>query len=298
MYPPESVAASVERANHLRDRIVHQGVRVGRDDASDALAAVDFALGQALSLRDVEPPPATDSWRRRFKNVSPEVEQFVASNRVRLVVAYPDRGLFFQMELLEDDLWVRFAENIDELMATALMVTEWDTWTRRRQTDRPHLAANPVTPWPAGLVTMLTEHVQAAVCEAEALLVAARTDPAVAQVAEYAARRIVADAAGQRTFDPNDARVTMVPAKIASYLSVLDPPARDAILQPLLATQAEVARRAKMWAESLARLDPDDPHARCAALRDIHTECWWLDTIRVVCPVERMVFGSSRQALD
>ena len=97
--------------------------------------------------------------------------------------------------------------------------------------------------------------------------------------------------------DPNDARLVIVPAQIARYLAALSPRSRGLQLKPLLQTQPEVARRARRWAEAIAAINPDDEHGACAMLRIVHDDSLWLDSIRVVCPIERQVFGSGRQPL-
>ncbi len=97
VYHPETVRRSVESAYLLRNRIVHQGARIRRQDARQTWGAVESVLAQALTLRNVEPPPATLSWRARFRGVRPEMKAFVASTGMRLVLARPN-GPHFTME--------------------------------------------------------------------------------------------------------------------------------------------------------------------------------------------------------
>lgn len=294
IYHASSVSGSVALANRLRNRIVHQGVRVRHHDAERVWQSVDFVLQSALSLRNVDPPPPTSSWETRFGGVRPEVAQFASSNRVRLVVAQPE-GPFFDMELIGDELWLRFATDMGEASASFLVRTEWDSWRRCSEEGKPHLVEGPPCDvLLSGLVSFEVTGLNRAVCLAEALAALTGEGEPVTGAAGYAASRTIGSLAAGPTIDPNDARHSVAAARLAAYLSILSEERITHLLGPLRPGQPEIARLSARWARAMAANDPGDAHGRCAALRAIHADGMWLDTIQVLCPVERLIYGSGR----
>lgn len=297
IYHAESVKASVDLPFRLRNRVVHQGVRICHTQAYQALESVNSVMEQALALRNVEPPPATLSWRNRYTRVREDVKRFAASNDLRLVLAHPRDG-YFQMEMMDRDLWVRFDARMPPRMAAVLMLAQWDAWRRERLDDRPKLKINRHPHWLAGATTRMAAVVEACVCSAEAMLAQRAAYPAVAEVARFASSYIVGELACQPPVDLNDARFVTLPAQLAQYLAVLPPRSRSARLRPLSYSQPDIAERAQQWAQVLASVQPDQPHDRCAALRRIHRDSLWLDTILVLCPFERLAYGSQAWPID
>lgn len=299
IYDPGSVRSSVELVYRLRNRIVHQGVRVRRDSAQQALEAIDFVLNNALTLRSVAPPPATHSWQRRFGRVLPEVDEFVSSTGLRLVVARPENGSHFEMERIVDELWVRFSDDFRQRLAAILVLTEWETWRRQALRDRPFFRLGP----PSGItlegtLARVMWAIQAAVSTCEALALCLRNGIASCDRASDAVRRIINQLAQMPTLDPNDARIQVQAAWIAAYLATLPNRGHAQRLRRLKYQQPEVWRLAQRWTQSLAAIDPDEPHSRCAAMRTIHADCIWLDSILVECPIEGVAYGSRRWPTD
>jgi hypothetical protein len=299
IYHAESVVESVRTAIRLRNRIVHQGARVRHDDALGALESVEFVLGQALSLRDVDPPPPLASWKKRFGHVRRNVAEFASRHSLRLIVSYPEES-FFEIEYIGDELWVRFADDLSARSSAILMLTQWDAWLRRGWRNRPHLRIHREFPnpfWLSGLTDMQVRAVEDSVCFAEALI-GLHSNSGVETTAKYAASHIVRRLKSVPPFDLNDIRIATASAQLAKYLAVLSPSSRSARLRSLCPSQPEIARNALNWSESMAALDPDDEHGRCTTLRRIHDDSFWMDTIEVICPVERIAFGSGRRPLN
>lgn len=218
-------------------------------------------------------------------------------NGLRLVLArLRDPDSYFGLEVLGNDLWARLAGDVSAAMATAFIVTEWDSWTRCWQRGYPRLVAPPNSIVPSGLSSQLAQDVEASVCRAEALIAASRnTNLAVLEIADYVSAKTVAELVGLPRLKPNDARRTTYTAYLASYLAVLPRESLKSVLATIAPAQPEVARLLEGWTERMHGMDPEDRHGRCAVYRAIHADSWWLDTIVVECPVEGFAFGSGRR---
>ncbi len=298
VYHPETVRRSVEFPYLLRNRIAHQGARIERQDATRAWGAVESVLAQALTLRDVQPPPPTLSWRARFRGVRPEVKAFVTSTGKRLVLARPD-GSHFRMEQLGEDLWLRFADDITQPMAAALVLSQWDAWGRARRTNWPHLRPGQAGGlFLEGAVDLIASEVQRFVCLAESMIAESKTNVVMRDVAAYIVSRGVAQLASAPPIGADDSSWITLSALLAAQLALLPKGGYPRRLRPLRTTQPSVYRASAAWGEALAGLDPDDEHSRCAVLQRIHADALWLDTIMVVCPREGVAYGSRRWPLS
>ncbi len=300
VHHPESVTNSVRLAYKLRNKIVHQGGRISHHDAKQVWQAVNSAFTVGLSLRDIPPPPDLLSWRVRFKRVLPEIQAFVANTGKRLVLTRPGKhDSPFQMQLLGDDLWIQFADDLTQPMAAAFVLSHWDSWSRARRSMRPQLRPGQ-TPglFLEGLKDAITIEVQRFVCLAESMISVHRTHPAMGDVAAYAVAWRVAKLASAPTIAHNDSQWIILSALLAAHLALLPKGGYARRLRPLKTTQPKVYRASAAWADAMARLDPDDEHSSCPILQLIHDDASWYDTILVVCPSEEVAYGSHRWPLS
>jgi len=171
IYDSRSVVSAVEMAYRLRNKIAHQGAIVSPTQARQIVEAVDDVVTQALSLRDVEPPPAMYAWENHYGAAPNELRDFVSANDVRLVLTNPREG-FFEIEVINHDLWIGFAPDIDANLAAAFTITEWDTWRRRELPNRPRLRVNPGGFFLAGSTNLVAQIIESCVCRAEELIFA------------------------------------------------------------------------------------------------------------------------------
>lgn len=300
VYHPDSVTNSVRLAYELRNRIVHQGVRVSRRDAHEVWRAVDSAFTQGLSLRDIPPPPELLSWRVRFKRALPDIQAFVATTGKRLVLTSPGRDDSpFRIQLIGDDLWLRFADDLTQPMAIALVLAYWDSWDRERRPMRPQLRPGHTSGlFLEGLLDGIASEVQRFVCLAESMLAVHRTHAAMRDVAAYALAWHVAKLASAPTIAHDDQQWVIRSALLAAHLALLPKGGHTRRLRPLKAKQPLVYQASAAWAETMTEIDPNDEHSSCPILRRIHSDTDWLDSIMVVCPGEQVAYGSRHWPLS
>lgn len=294
VYHPDSVTNSVRLAYELRNKIVHQGVRINNRDAWEVWQAVDSAFTVGLSLRDIPPPPELLSWRVRFKRTQPGIRAFAANTGKRLVLTSPGRDDSpFRMQLLGDDLWLQFADDLTQPMAVALVLAYWDLWSRERRPMRPKLRPGHTGGlFLDGLVDGIASEVQRFVCLAESMLLVRRTHAAMRDVAAYVVDWHVAKLASMPSIAHDDQQWVIRSTILAAHLALLPKGGHARRLRPLRTTQPHVYRASAAWADAMAGLDPDNEHSSCAVLRRIHGGTDWLDTILVVCPSEGMAYGT------
>lgn len=298
IYVPQAVFTSVEIVYKLRNKVVHQGVQLLRHDAEAAWNAVEFVLQTALSLRNDDERPLTESWAQRFETVDAKVEEFAQRTGLRLVLTHPPRDEFFDAELIGDSMYLAFSPLTSAESAYVLMNAQWQTWQRLGMASRPRLAEGP----PSGIlleggITYVVAKVNSAVCYAETLIAMLRADPSIAPAFEAIAEATVAQLGHHGPFDHNDARIYTNAAHLAALLAVLPESMARRFLDRIDMGDSTIGRLAGKWRGGFALLDPDDDHSRCDVLREIHDDAWWFDTIRVICPVEKVAYGSGRHPL-
>lgn len=298
IYDPQGVANSLELAYRLRNKVVHQGVQIPRSHAESAWKAVEFVVQSALSLRNHDERPLTESWTNRFGSIEPKVEEFVQRTGLRLVLMHP-RDDSFDSELIDRTIYLSFPTDTSQQTAYVLMEAQWQTWRRLEMSERPRLAEGP----PSGIlleggITYVVTNINSAVCYAETLIAMHREDHSVLSSIEGITESTVGQLLRHGPFDHNDARIYTNAAHLAALLAILPDEIARHFVETAASADATIGRLAGKWRSGFARLDPDDDHSRCDLLREIHEDAWWFDTIRVVCPVENVAYGSRRQALS
>lgn len=298
IYASEGVVTSIELAYRLRNKVAHQGARIYPKHAQEAWESVDFVLQKALSLRDIPAPPATHSWKHRFGRVRKDVNEFVTNNGLRLVFRHGNKDAMFSMESLGDVLWLTCKSDMTQPIASAFLRIMWDSWQRHRKRGHPLLfLGSPSGFLLTGSLNLLIEGVNSAVCFAESLM--AFTDRTLAiRLARYAASQMIAQLLAMPIINPNDGRAKLFAARLAAFLAVLSKASVGARLRLLKQAQPGVAYLTREWTKAMAVMDPNDDHGRCAILRKIHADAFWLDSIFVSCPSEGVNYGSRRWPMD
>ncbi len=278
VYHPDSVTNSVRLAYELRNKIVHQGVRISHRDARVVGQAIDSAFTAGLSLRDIPPPPDLLSWRVRFKRAQPEIRAFVANTGKRLVLTRPGKDDSpFRMQLLGNALWLQFADDLTQPMAAALVLSHWDSWNRAQRPMRPQLRPGQTSGlFLEGLVDAIASEVQRFVYLAESMLSVHRTHTAMRDAAAYVVAWRVAKLASEPQIAHDDSQWIILSALLAAHLALLPKGGHARRLRPLKMTQPNVYRASAAWGEAMAGLDPDDEHSRCSVLQRIHADAFWL----------------------
>jgi hypothetical protein len=297
-----SVTNSVMLVYHFRNKILHQGARLSAIDGQESYEAVRFVLEQALTLRDVTRHPQELSWRQHFGTASQAVMDFLIVTGLQLVLA-DSEGSAFSMELLGAELWVRIPPDATEPVTEALVLTQWDAWERAKLPARPWLQAEPPGDiLQSGIVYRLAQEGENAVCFAEAAIAAANSGSAILHAADFVLSRVVPRICELPTMDPSDLqqlndqrRQLVIPLQLAKYLVVFPPVHRQAILAPLDSGHRDIVEKALKLAAALAVIDPADGHSRCAAYLRIHATAMWFDTVQVICPVEKIAYGSRKR---
>jgi len=296
VYTPDTVKESARLAYRLRNKIVHQGVVVTRNDAMRAVEGVAFVLDNAIEFRAIPTSPPTLSWQQHFGRVPQTVRKFAASSKLRLILARPkDKYSRFAMESIDEELWIRFEKNMPGGIVESNMMVMWDYWHRRRMPDRPHLKVN-ARPGTAPIYYhQQADRLTDAACVVESLRALSQSrgsSVSIERLARYTLKHCMSEFASWAQppcWAPPNARPAI---DVAPLLAVLPPRSRHYFVRPLQETHAETARLSLTWAAALAGVDPDDEHGRCAVYRLVHDEMLWMYSVEVVCPIEGVAYGS------
>lgn len=302
-YDAASISRSVMGTARLRNRIVHQGVQIGGQEASREFDGIRFYLEQ-VPLRDVAPPPPEHSWIARYGSISPSLLRFLEDHELRIVLANSNQsGIitdWWDPERLARDLWIRVDPAIEAEVVEALAITNVEAWESARASSRArlHVSEEATEFLIAGMLHAQASRVEFCVARSMALRRTRPTAIAVEKTARYFVSRLVSEVvASNLVFQPDDVRSVSLAVELACFLAALPPDALQAELQALGARNDGLRRRAVLWATHLRAIDEDDPHTVCDALRAIHdsTPFPWLDSIVVVCPQEGAIYGSVRR---
>lgn len=303
-YDELSLAQSARSAYKLRNVVAHRGLRLGPSEAKKALDAVSFVLrvlGLPTTL-DRSQSPNLQEWERHFGAVTPVFRDEMGRHKGRVALCRQSGGKdimssWFQLEII-DDLWVvSIPDGIPESVAATLTVVTADSFHYGHGTH-PRLVADDAVRdmFISGILDTETVAVTQSVHFAHAALrrkeqgfpVEASCNYAISSIREGLSRL-------KHTFTEPDVRFNTVPARIASYYVHAAQSIRNDFDVQLAAQHGQLVQRVREWSGHLMVLRSDDPHTICDALRAIHKDAVWLDTVRVDCPIERVQYGVGKR---
>ena len=305
-YDHDSLAQSLRTAYQMRNVVTHRGIRLSGSQARRAVDAIRFVLG-ILRLPTSRPPEPFDSrsWEEHFGKPSVDFPKLLDTDEGGVVVIrtahedLPDPLTgWFRLERANSSFIVRTEEGVEEHVAAVLVVVTNDSY--RYGTDRfPHLRVNGPPFLITGLLDELARTTTDAVQWAHAGLVRSQAGLSVQTACDYAADSIWKRLTRlNHTIDPGDARFIPLCTRIASYLVLASAQAFQRFRRGMASSHRQISDEASEVKNTLAKMDPADPHSICDALRDIHRRGNWLDSIVVRCPIESAEYGSAKRALQ
>ena len=305
-YDPGSLASSARNAQHLRNVVIHRGIRLSASQARHALEAIRFVLN-ILGLPTSRAPGPFDyrCWLEHFGKASVDFPQLLGTDEGRLVVIRtreenpPDPLThWFQLEKADNSFIARIPEGVDEQVAAALVVVTNDSYLYGGGRF-PHLSINAPSFLIPGLLEEAARTTTRAVHWAHAGMVRAQAGLSVQLACDYAVDSIWKGFARlDHTVDSDDARFLPLCTRIASYLVHTSAEAFRRFRQKMARFHRQISDEAAQVRDILTTLDPSDPHSMCDALRAIHRRTVWLDSIVVRCPLEHAEYGTSKRTLQ
>lgn len=304
-YDSGSLAESARNTQHLRNIVIHRGIRLSGSQARRALETIRFLLS-VLKLLTSRPPEPFDcrGWVEHFGKVSVDFPKLFNTTEGRLVIIRtrhenpPDPlTCWFQLERADSTFVVKIPEGIDEKVAAALVVIANDSYLYGRG-RLPHLGTNASSFLIPGLLEEAARTTNQAVHWAHASMVRARTGLSVQLACDYAVDSIWRGFTRlNHTIDSGDARFLPLCTRIASYLIHTSQNAFQRFRQGMTKSHRQISDEAVQVKNILSLMSPEDPHSICDALRAIHRRTLWLDSIVVRCPIERAEYGTRKRTL-
>ncbi len=306
-HDPGSLAQSARMAYDLRNRVAHQGYPVSAPLARQSLDATQFIL-RSLSLPTWRPRGSfeTDNWTSHFGSSSIDLNEELAVRSGRLVLFGARKNqdalrAHFELRVVGGDYIATVPPDIDEPSAAVLLVLTAASYRPRlpsvaflRSSD--HAKQILV----AGLLDQTARDVTQATLFAYAAVQRADRLP-VRHTSDFALRKLQAAFAGlQHSFETHDARFVPIAVRFASLMIAASPEVSEEFVDRLRdGRHADLAHAADSFLHVLdSTLGPESaPHAICDALRGIHDSTLWLDSIVVICPEERLEYGTSARPL-
>lgn len=305
-YDPGSLAASARNAQHLRNVVIHRGIRLSVSQARRALEAIRFVLN-VLELPTSRAPEPFDyrSWVEHFGKASVDFPQLLGTNEGRLVVVRtrhenpPDPLTYwFQLERADNSFIVKIPEMVDEQVAAGLVVVTNDSYLYEGGRF-PHLSVNASSFLIPGLLEEVARTTTQAVHWAHAGMVRAQTRLSVQLACDYAVDSIWRGFTRlNHTIHSGDPRFLPLCTRIASYLVHVSTEAFQRFRQGMARSHRQISDEAAQVKDILTTMDPSDPHSMCDALRTIHRKTVWLDSIVVRCPLEHAEYGTRKRTLQ
>jgi len=302
-----SLAQSGRAAYDLRNRVAHQGYRVAEVQAQESLDATRFIL-QSLALPTWKARGGfeLDNWLSHFGSESDlQNELGMSFGRIILFAARrrqdPLRA-HFELRIVEHDYIATIPADIEERVAAALLVLTADSYRPPQHSVAFLKAADSAKVFlVAGLLDQTASDVTQAVRFAHAGFQRMSAGMDVRAACDYGLRKIQpAFATLGHSFNSADARFVPIAARFASLLLHASADAANEFLAALAGGHhAELAHAARGLMNALSSVgsDPSNSHWTCLALRSIHGSTMWLDSIVVICPEERMEYGTSARPL-
>jgi hypothetical protein len=306
-YHPDSLSASVRRAYDIRNRVVHQGARIGAEVADEALAATDFVLW-ALGLSQLAHTSDNDplqAWRSHFGRVHPQVRRWAGRRGGRVILfnaARANRGSYtgewWNLGIVGDDYFVYVATDMPEPIAATLLLSMHDVFVEESLRRLPTLRATEGALFVTGLKHGLVRSIQQSVLHSRALLKRRGHGLPVCGTSTYALGQILKRVArGGLKFSPDDVRHASLSARFAAYLVLVDCGDRARFMKAIGRHNPSLAELTARWTDMFGLIDPRDDHSLCPVLRHLHGTQPWLDSIVVDCPIEEASFGTLRRPL-
>ncbi len=305
-YDSGSLAESAGNAQHLRNVIIHRGVRISKPQSRRALDAIGFIL-TVLGLPTSRPPETFDyqSWSEHFGTASIDFPKLLDTNEGRLVVmrtkgqARNDALTYwFQLERADNLFTVHMPDFITEEIAAALVVVANDSHSYNRN-KFPHLIVKSSDFLIPGLLDSFAQSTTEAVHWTYAAMIRAQEKLAIHDACDYAVNSIWA---GFRrlghTIEKSDARFMPLCTRIASYLTLASEEAFRHFREKMADSHSQISDEVLNLKDILVALNPDDAHSLCDVLRAIHRRTLWLDSIVVRCPIEGAEYGTRKRELQ
>ena len=304
-YDSGSLAESTGNAKHLRDVIIHRGIRLSKPQARRALDDIGFIL-KVLQLPTSRPPEPFDlqAWVEHFGTASVDFPKLLDTNEGHLVVIRTKRetmsdplAYWFNLERADNLFTVHVPEGINEQVAAALVVVSNDS----SHYDRgliPHLVVRASGFFILGHLYTAAQSTTEAVHWAYASMTRAQQGLATQGACDYAINSIWRGFTGLgHTIEKTDARFIPLCTRIASYLIHASEEAFRRFREKMAGSHSQISCEVLQLKDILTALNPDDSHSICDVLRAIHKRTLWLDSIVVRCPIEQAEYGTRKRIL-
>ena len=305
-YDPDSLAQSARSAQHIRNLVIHRGIRLSISEARRALDAIRFVLNAFQFPTSRSPEPFDyQSWTEHFSKASVDFPQLLGTNEGSLVVMRakhkdpPDvLTYWFELEKADNSLIVRIPEEIEEEVAAILVVVTNDSYGYGGG-NYPYLRADKTSGFfISGHLDMIVQTTTVAVHWAHAAMVRAKAGLPVQLACDYAVDSIWRGFTRlDYTIDSTDARYYPLCTKIASFLVLASTEVSQRFRQKMANSHRHISDEAAQLKDILITMDPDNPHSICDALRAIHHRTIWLNSIVVRCPFENAEYGTRKRTL-
>ncbi len=304
-YDSGSLAESVGNAQHLRNVIIHRGVRISKQQSRRALDDIGFILN-GLRLPTSRPPEPFDlqTWVEHFGTASVDFPKLLDTDEGRLVVIRTKRkpmndplAYWFELERADDLFTVHVPEGIDEQVAAALVVVSNDS-SRYDRRLFPHLVVRASDSLILSHLYTVAQSTTEAVHWAYASIPREQQGLAIQDACNYAINSIWKGfTSREQTIDESDARFVPLCARIASYLIHASEDAFRRFREKMTGSHGQISDEVLQLRDILTALNHDDAHSICDVLRAIHRRTLWLDSIVVRCPIEKAEYGTRKRGL-
>ena len=305
-YDYGSLAESAGNAQHLRNVIIHRGVRISKPQSRRALDDIGFILN-TLRLPTSRTPEPFDfqTWVEHFGTASVEFPKLLDIDEGRLVVIRTKRktmsdplSYWFEFERADNLFTVHLPEGINEQVAATLVVVTNDSSLYDRRLF-PHLIVRASDFFILGHLYTAAQSTTEAVHWAFASMARAQQGLAIPDACDYAIDSIWRGFTRlEHSIDKSDARFMPLCTRIASYLIHASEETFRRFREKMAGSHGQISDEVLQLKNILATLNPDDAHSICDVLRAIHRRTLWLDSIVVRCPIEEAEYGTSKHSVQ